>query len=110
MSDLATEPNRTRTFSHVSDACRGHSLGEESRAWGGTITNAPKCTIAVRSTDSSGMDTTAATTSAVSPERSFRPASSGAASTATTTEQRTTLAGPRLLVTARAMAQAATIR
>ena len=36
--------------------------------------------------------------------------SSGAASTATTTAQRTTLAGPRLLVTARATAQAVTIR
>ncbi len=38
------------------------------------------------------------------------PASIGAASTATTTAQRTALAGPRLLVTARATAQAATIR
>ena len=36
----ATDPKRMRTSSHVTDACWGHSLGEESRALGGTITNA----------------------------------------------------------------------
>ena len=75
VSGLATEPKRTRTFSQVSHACRGHSLGGESRVCGRAITNAPKCTIAARSADSSGTDMTAATTSAVSPERSFRAAS-----------------------------------
>ena len=71
----ATDPNRTRMFCHVTDACWSHSLGGASRALGGTVTNPPTCVIAAWSADSSGTDTTAAATSAVSPQRSFRAAS-----------------------------------
>ncbi len=76
VSGAPTAPNRVRTSSQVTaDVMRAIDRIGESRALGAAIEYAPRCCIAVRSSDSSGTDAAAATTSAASPERSLRAAS-----------------------------------